>query len=118
MEGAVERPPGGEPSRIGEPAGHDSYGWRREIMRLNKLITGLEIWTGRSTTKCVTGADGKLSKVIRLNAPHEDGRASGGQAEIARWPHDRSGIDLGRLGQVTPSSKRPGGKQCTSRSVA
>src|SRR5215467_5851172 len=26
----------------GEPAGHDSEGWRREIMRLNKLITSRE----------------------------------------------------------------------------
>jgi len=45
-------------------------------MRLNKLITGKEIWAGRSITKRVAGADGKLSKVIRLNAPREDGRAS------------------------------------------
>src|SRR5262249_37292539 len=29
------------------------------------------------------------------NAPHEDGRASLGQAEIARWPHEDSGINLG-----------------------
>ena len=36
-------------------------------MRLNKLITGHEIWAGRSMTKRVVGADGKFSKVIRLN---------------------------------------------------
>jgi hypothetical protein len=47
LQGAAERPQGGEPSRIGEPAGHDSDAWRREIMRLNKLITGNEISTGR-----------------------------------------------------------------------
>jgi hypothetical protein len=67
----------------GEPAGHDSDSWRREIMRLNKLITSKNIWAGRSITKRVAGADGKLSKVIRLNAKHEDGRAS------ARWPQQR-----------------------------
>lgn len=91
----------------GEPAGHDGDGWRREIMRLNRLITGKEIWAGRSMTKRVAGADGKLSKVIRINAPHEDGRGSLGQAEIARWPHEGSGIDLGRLGEVIPSAKLP-----------
>jgi hypothetical protein len=89
-----------------EPAGHDSEGWRREIMRLTKLITGKEIWAGRSMTKRVKGADGKLSKVIRLNAPHEDGRLSLGQSEIARWPHDGCGIDLGRLGDATSPKKR------------
>jgi len=68
---------GVEPSRIGEPAGHDSDGWRREIMRLNKLITGNEIWTGRFMTKRVTGADGEVTKVIRLNVS----RTSLGQAE-------------------------------------
>jgi hypothetical protein len=98
----------------GEPASHDSAGWRREIMRLNKLITGEEIWAGRSMTKRVAGADGKLSKVVRLNAPHDDGRASLGQAEIARWPHEGSGIDLGHLGQVIPSSRLPGGRQRAS----
>jgi hypothetical protein len=33
-------------------------------MRPNKLITGNEIWAGRSTTKRVEDQDGKLSKVI------------------------------------------------------
>src|SRR5215831_16282933 len=94
-----------------EPACHDSDGWRREIMRLNKLIAGKEIWAGRSMTKRVADADGKLSKVIRVNAPHEDGRESLGQAEIAHWPHEGSGFDLGRLGQVIPSDKLPGGRQ-------
>ena len=52
----------------GEPVGRDSDVWRREIMRLNKLITGKEIWAGRAMTKRVAGGDGKFSKVIRLNA--------------------------------------------------
>jgi hypothetical protein len=95
----------------GEPAGHDSEGWRREIMRLTKLITGKEIWAGRSMTKRVAGADGKLTKVIHLNAPHEGGHASLRQAEIARWPHEDSGINLGRLGEVIPSSRLPGGRR-------
>jgi len=95
----------------GEPAGHDSEGWRREIMRLNKLITGKEIWAGRSMTKRVAGVDGKLSKVIRLNAPHEDGRASLRQAEIARWPHEGRGIELGRLDEVIPSRRLPSGRR-------
>jgi hypothetical protein len=69
--------------------------------------SGKEIWAGRSMTKRVVGADGKLSKVVRLNAPHADGRESLGQAEIARWPHEGRGIDLGRLGEVIPSAKLP-----------
>ena len=35
----------------GEPAGHDSEGWRREIMRLHELVTGKKIWAGASITK-------------------------------------------------------------------
>ena len=46
----------------GEPAGHDSDGWRREIMRLTKVITGKEKWAGRSMTKRVKGADGKRGR--------------------------------------------------------
>jgi hypothetical protein len=88
----------------GEAAGHDSNGWRREIMRLNKLITGKEIWAGRSITKRVEGGDGKLSKVVRINKPRDDGMNSIGQKEIARWPHDAFGINLGRLGDETPST--------------
>jgi hypothetical protein len=95
----------------GEPAGHDSEGWRREIMRLNKLITGKEIWAGRSMTKRVAGADGTLSKVVRINEPHEDGRASLRQSEIARWPHEDSSINLGRLDEVIPSTRLPSGRR-------
>lgn len=91
----------------GAPAGHDSEGWRREIMRLNKLIAGREIWAGRSTTKRVEGEDGKLSKVVRLNLPcPEHGRTSLTQMEIATWPHSCGGLGLGRLGQSTTPRKR------------
>jgi hypothetical protein len=82
----------------GENAGHDGGPWRREIMRLNKMIAGNEIWCGRSMTKRIEGDDGKMSKVVRINEPHADGRASLKQSEIACWPHSGSGIDLGRLG--------------------
>jgi hypothetical protein len=82
----------------GEDASHASEGWRREIMRLNKLITGKQIWAGRSISKRVVGEDGRLSKVVRINEPHPDGRESLVQAVIARWPHDGMGINLGSLG--------------------
>jgi hypothetical protein len=87
----------------GENAKHAGEGWRREIMRLNRLITGREIWAGRSITRRVEGADGKLSKVIRLNEPRADGTESLSQMQIAHWPHDGCGIDLGHLGSETPS---------------
>jgi hypothetical protein len=51
-------------------------------------------------SKRVEGADGKLSKVIRINAPHEVGRKSLGQDEIARWPHDGASHQIGRLPQA------------------
>jgi hypothetical protein len=76
----------------GEDASHTSEGWRREIMRLHKLMTGEELWAGRSITTRVKG------KMVRINKPAEDGRPSLGQGEIARWPHD-SGIRLGALGE-------------------
>jgi len=77
----------------GEDPDHKSNGWRAEIMRLNKLITGREIWAGRSKTKRI----GK--QVIRINEEHPDGRKSITQRQIARWPHDGCGIDLGVLGE-------------------
>jgi len=94
----------------GEDASHKSAGWRSEIMRLNKMITGKEIWAGRSMTKRVEGSDGKLSKVVRINQPRADGMKSLGQKEIASWPHHGTGIKLGRLGDVIPSAKLPGRK--------
>jgi hypothetical protein len=39
----------------GEDAAHLSKGWRREIMRLNKQITGAEIWAGRSVIRRIGG---------------------------------------------------------------
>jgi hypothetical protein len=81
----------------GVASGHDSEGWRKEIMRLNLAIAGREIWAGKSMTKRVIGEDGKKSKVIRINQPKPDGTPSLTQDEIARWPHT-CGINLGRLG--------------------
>jgi hypothetical protein len=78
----------------GEPAGHDAEGWRREIMRLNQLLTGSEIWAGASKTVRID------KKVVRINAPHPvTGQPSLRQGEIARWPHEQSGIRLGQLGE-------------------
>jgi hypothetical protein len=79
----------------GEYPSHDGAGWRREIMRLNKQITGAEIWAGRSVIRRIGG------KPTRINVPHaETGQPSLRQAVIARWPHDNVGINLGVLGQV------------------
>jgi hypothetical protein len=75
----------------GEYASHDGAGWRREIMRLHKEITGSEIWAGRSKTARQAG------KVVRINEPHRDGRASLTQDEIACWPRSVN-IRLGPLG--------------------
>jgi hypothetical protein len=41
----------------GELPGHDSAGWRREIMRLHQLLTGEEIWAGASK---LVRRDGKV----------------------------------------------------------
>jgi hypothetical protein len=80
----------------GEDAEHEREGWRREIMRLNKLIAGKEIWAGRSKT--MRDPEDK-TRVLRRNEPHpETGKASLSQMQIARWPHDARGIKLGKLG--------------------
>jgi hypothetical protein len=74
----------------GEYPRHDGGPWRREIMRLTKLITGKDVWAGPSKTARIDG------KVVRMNAPHpETGAASLPQKIIARWPHDGLGISLG-----------------------
>ena len=74
----------------GEDAAHLSSGWRREIMRLTKQITGKDIWAGQSKT---VRRDGKI---VRINASHhETGEQSLPQKIIARWPHDGLGIDFG-----------------------
>jgi hypothetical protein len=77
----------------GEDAAHLSSGWRREIMRLTKQITGKDIWCGASRTVRQNGG------VVRINLPNKDtGAASLPQKVIARWPHDELGIDFGCLG--------------------
>jgi hypothetical protein len=68
----------------GEDPKHASAGWRREIMRLNKLIAGSEIWCGRSkTTRVDIGAG--VKQVVRMNvAEPGTGRPSLTPGEIAR----------------------------------
>jgi hypothetical protein len=59
-------------------------------------------------SKRVEGADGKLSKVIRINAPHEVGRKSLGQDEIARrttGPVSKSAACLRQLLRFAAHSK-------------
>jgi hypothetical protein len=78
-----------------EHAAHDGEPWRREIMRLTKLITGKDIWAGRSLTARQNG------KVVRMNKPHpQSGMPSLPQAAIARWPHDGLDINFGKLGDA------------------
>ena len=74
----------------GEPPGHDSEGWRREIMRLHELVTGKKIWAGASITKRQDG------RVVRISAPSPTGKASLTQRQIARWPHAVRGLHWGR----------------------
>jgi hypothetical protein len=76
-----------------ERAGHDSEGWRREIMRLHLEITGRPIWAGRSRVIRENG------KAVRRNAPSPTGEPSLTQMQIARWPHDTGLINFGQLGQ-------------------
>jgi hypothetical protein len=80
----------------GEDAKHKGDGWRREIMRLNKLITGNDIWAGEYTTARVDVGEA-TKRVKRINKPHPNGQKSLNQMQIARWPHDRD-IQLGELG--------------------
>lgn len=87
---------------LGEDAAHDGKGWRREIMRLHRQITGEEIWAGQSRT--VRIKEGDQSRVVRMNVPHPTtGEASLTQAQIARWPHEPPDtIALGSLGEEHP----------------
>jgi hypothetical protein len=74
----------------GEYPAHNGAPWRREIMRLTKMITSKDIWAGASKTMRRDGL------VIRGNAAHpKTGELSLPQKVIARWPHDEIGIDLG-----------------------
>ena len=80
---------------LGEYPSHDGSGWRREITRLTKIITGNEIYAGPSKT---VRRDGR---VVRINAPHTETKTpSLTQGIIARWPHDAFGIDFGQLGET------------------
>src|SRR5262249_41603832 len=82
----------------GENSAHAGEPWRREIMRLTKLISGKTIWAGPSK---IVRQDGKA---VRMNAPHaETGEPSLPQKIIARWP-DELGISLGFLGQCVPET--------------
>jgi hypothetical protein len=80
----------------GEYPKHDGDGWRREIMRINKMINGSEIWAGKYTTTRVDLGEA-TKRVVRINKPSRNGQPSLTQMQIARWPHDRD-IDLGKLG--------------------
>jgi hypothetical protein len=78
----------------GEYSKHNGAPWRREIMRITKLINGADIWAGAS--KSVRQGD----NVKRMNVAHpETGEPSLPQKAIARWPHDGFGIDFGALGR-------------------
>ena len=78
----------------GEDAAHLSAGWRREIVRLTKQITGKDIWAGRSKSFR------RDKRIIRMNTPHpETKEPSLRQSIIARWPHDAFDIDFGHLGK-------------------
>ncbi len=77
----------------GEDPAHAGGPWRREIMRLTKIITGKTVWASRSTTVR------RDKHVVRINAPHpETEEPSLPQMTIARWPHDGLGINFGSLG--------------------
>lgn len=80
-------------NETGESAAHSSCGWRREIMRLHHIITGQEIWAGRSKSS----RDPVAKRVVRINEPKADGTPSLRQGDIARWPRS-CGINLGTLG--------------------
>jgi hypothetical protein len=75
----------------GEVAAHAGEPWRREIMRLTKVITGKEIWAGASKSMRQNGS------FVRRNVPRDDGTPSLPQRVIARWSHDGIGIDLEEL---------------------
>lgn len=85
----------------GDDPHHKNTPWCREIMRLHKLITGQDIWAGRSKSardKANRDEDGK-APVIRINEPSPDGRKSLEQPQISHWPHSCEDFDSGiRLG--------------------
>jgi hypothetical protein len=75
---------------------HDGQPWRDEIMRLNRSLTGKDIWAGAPTVVKEKDGDG-ARRSVRLNRPHPvTGQPSLSQADIARWPGS-AGINLGPL---------------------
>jgi hypothetical protein len=81
----------------GEDPSHKSLGWRNEIMRIHRQLTGDDIWAGASTTARRKQNNGS-SKVARINKSHPvTGALSLVQGRIASWPHS-VGISLGELG--------------------
>jgi hypothetical protein len=70
----------------GEPAGHDSEGWRREIMRLHELVTGKKIWAGASITKRQDG---------RIKCPKPDGESVADAASDCALAARGAGFALG-----------------------
>ena len=47
----------------GECAKHSDEPWRREIMRITRLITGNEIWAGPSSVRRINGKPNSVPKV-------------------------------------------------------
>lgn len=84
----------------GEYPSHDGEPWRKEIMRLHRVLTKKDIWAGRSKTARRKRKEGRemISEVVRINEPHpETGAKSLSQFDISRWPHSCD-ICLGELG--------------------
>jgi hypothetical protein len=83
-------------SEAGLRPDHQGQGWRDEVMRLHRLLTGQEVWAGAYVVAKEKVAGGGRQSV-RLNRPDPaTGRPSLTQGEIARWPRSL-GIDLGAL---------------------
>ena len=70
----------------GEDAAHRSAGWRREIMRLTKQITGKDIWAGRSKTFR------RDKHIVRMNR-----RTRKPKSHPCRMPSSRAGRMMGSI---------------------
>ena len=84
----------------GECAKHSDEPWRREIMRITRLITGNEIWAGPSSVRRINGKPTWYQK-----SHPETGAVSLKQSAIACWPHEGLGIDMGPLGRAATCSE-------------
>lgn len=71
---------------------HAHQPWRDEISRIHLQITGSPLTVSRQKVVKVKQPDGSRKSVRKMA---EEGSLS--QQQIARWPHDQSGIDLGQL---------------------